>query len=50
VVLPKSVDEARNTVLDMMVNKSDTYLGGMLKEKEGRDLSALKITMPRVQL
>lgn len=49
VVLPKSIDEARNTVLDMMVNKTVTYgeAGRVIVVQErlvDRELSVVGIT------
>lgn len=49
VVLPKSVDEAKNTVIDMMVNKTDVYgeAGRIIVVQDrliGRELSVIGIT------
>jgi len=49
VVLPKSVDEARDTVMDMMVNKTDVYgeAGRIMVVQNrliGRELSVIGIT------
>lgn len=53
VVLPKSVDEARNTVKDMMVNKTDVYgeAGRIIVVQErlvGREVSVIGITDGKV--
>jgi len=53
VVLPKSVDEARNTVMDMMVNKTDVYgeagrIVVVQNRLSGRELSVIGITDGKV--
>lgn len=53
VVLPKSVDQARQTVMDMMINKTDIYGEAgrtivMQERLKGRELSVIGITDGKV--